>query len=117
MIDESLITPISINDRQLLTLSIIVLLAGFFADIITTIVGLKIGYTELNPIAVMSMDMFGILNGLILIKSISIVILCVLYAHWNRKGERRFMAWMIMIAGIIWLLSALSNLRFILMGV
>jgi len=117
MIDESLITPISINDRQLLTLSIIVLLAGFFADIITTIVGLNMGFTELNPIAITAMDSHGILNGLLLIKIIMIVILCLLYAYLNRKGERRFVAWMIMVVGIIWLLPALSNLRFILMGV
>ena len=117
MIDESLITPISINDRHLLTLSIIVLLAGFFADIITTIVGLNMGFAEINPLAVMSISVFGILNGLLLIKIIMIVILCLLYAYLNRKGERRFVAWMIMVVGIIWLLPALSNLRFILMGV
>ena len=45
-------------------------------DIIITLLGLNKGATEGNPLVIFFMEQFGILGGLLVIKSIVVIIIC-----------------------------------------
>lgn len=83
--------------------------AGFF-DLITTVIGLLLGFTEANPFLLNLINQFGI-GSFILVKLIAIYILVKVSIYFmENEFTTKVVLFPFYICGIVWFVAGLNNI-------